>query len=451
MSSEATRSSRVDKPRDRALAVLRAVEQGVFTDALLDETRRLFDARDCAFITELVYGVLRNRERIDWSLNQFSKKPIEKTDDRTRAVLRLGAYQVLFLDRVPVSAAINTSVELAKYYGGSHGYVNGLLRNLDRNRKAVAWPEEPVRCLSVLYSHPLWLVRRWYLRFGAERTETILRENNRPAPLVIRANALKITKQELRASLEAEGATVAEVRYSSAGLEITSSPGIQTLSAYQKGLFIVQDEAAQLVGMMLDARPGEIVLDACAAPGGKATHLAEMMKNEGTLIALESDAKRTQRIRENSDRLGITIIRPALGDASAYRQEASFDKILIDAPCTGLGVLRRHPDGRWNKTERNIRERQLLQKRILDNCSKLLKPGGALVYATCTTEPEENEGAINSFLAEHPAFARDDPRQHLPPAAAKLVDDKGFFRTFPGEPALDGFFGARLVKKNNVD
>jgi 16S rRNA (cytosine967-C5)-methyltransferase len=211
-------------------------------------------------------------------------------------------------------------------------------------------------------------------------------------------------------------------------------------------LFIVQDEAAQLAGMMLGPKPGEAVLDACAAPGGKATHLAEMMRNEGALVALESDARRIERIRENSERLGITIMRPVAGDASRYR-EGAFDKVLVDAPCSGLGVLRRHPDGRWTKAEKSILERQALQKRILANCARLVKPGGVLVYATCTTEPEENEDVVENFLGSDPGFSLDDPRPLLPASAARLVDAGGFFRTFPGEPDLDGFFAARMVKK----
>jgi 16S rRNA (cytosine967-C5)-methyltransferase len=440
--------NRIDKPRQQALEILRSVEDGVFADTLLEQSRHVLDSRDIAFITEIVYGVLRNRERIDWALNRFSKQAVGKTDARTRTILRLGAYQLLFLDRVPASAAINTAVELAKHYGKNPGYVNGLLRNLDRNRNAIAYPgaEDPVRRLSVLYSHPEWLVTRWLSRFGPDTAEAILRDNNRPAPLVIRTNTLKTKREELHASLESDGAKVGEVKYSPAGLALESSPGLRSLSAFRNGWFFVQDEAAQLVGMMLAPKPGETVLDACAAPGGKATHLAELMKNEGTIVALEKDKSRIGRITENSDRLGVAIIRPEVGDASTYH-ESRFDKILIDAPCSGLGVLRRHPDGRWTKTESSIPGRRTLQKKILKNCAGLLKPGGALVYATCTTEPEENEEVIIDFLATHSEFTLDDPRPLLPASAGKLVDDKGFFRTFPGEPGMDGFFAARMARK----
>jgi 16S rRNA (cytosine967-C5)-methyltransferase len=439
-----------DRPREKALEILLRVEGGAFADALVDRARQTFDARDSAFILELVYGVLRNRARLDWILNQFSAQPLTKTDAWTRNILRLGVYQMLFLDKIPVSAAVNTATELAKEQGKKSSYVNGLLRNLDRRRGSIVdpAPHDPIKRLSILYSHPEWLTRRWVKRYGAETAEMLLRENNRPAPLVVRTNTLKTTREQLKASLEAEGAETAETTYSTVGLEIASSPGLRSLTAYEKGWFIVQDQAAQLIGLMLGPRPGETVLDACAAPGGKATHLAELMENRGTLVALESDPGRIGRIRENSERLGIAIITPVLGDAMQYTQ-GEFDKILIDAPCSGLGVLRRHPDGRWNKHERTIGERAAVQRRVLENCAMLLKPGGALVYATCTTEPEENEDVITAFLAgAGGTFTIDDPRPHLPERAAVLVDDKGFFRTFPLEPGMDGFFGVRVVKKS---
>lgn len=440
---------RKDKPREKALEILRSVENGFFADALLEQARRSFEARDSAFILELVYGTLRNRSRLDWALNQLSAQPIHKTDVSTRNILRLGAYQLLFMDRVPASAAVNTATELAKIHGKKQGYVNGLLRNLDRKRDAITYPgpEDPVRQSAVLYSHPEWIVRRWMQRFGIEYATTLLRENNRPAPLVVRTNVLKTTRDGLKASLAAQGAEARETDYSTVGLEIISSPGLRSIPAYDQGWFMVQDQAAQLISLMLSPKPGETVLDACAAPGGKTTHLAELMQNRGTIVALESDPARIRKISENSQRLGITIIVQVQGDATNYGEER-FDKILIDAPCSGLGVLRRHPDGRWNKSERMIHERAQLQRRILENCANLLKPGGVLVYATCTTEPEENEEIITAFLTgAGRAFTIDDPRPYLPRQASVFVDEEGFFHTYPMEPAMDGFCAIRLAKR----
>ncbi len=211
---------------------------------------------------------------------------------------------------------------------------------------------------------------------------------------------------------------------------------------------MVQDQAAQLISLLLSPQPGETVLDACAAPGGKTTHLAELMQDQGAVVALELDASRMVKIRENSRRLGMTSIATVQGDATSYH-EGSYDRVLIDAPCSGLGVLRRHPDGRWNKAEQTVDEHAALQRRILQNCSGLLKPGGTLVYATCTTEPAENDDVIAWFLAgPGSSFQIDDPRPLLPQAAATLVDSRGFFRTVPTAPDMDGFFGVRLVKKS---
>ncbi len=439
-----------DKPREKAVEILCRVEEGSFADTLLEKARASFDSRDSSFILELVYGILRNRARLDRVLDQFSAQPLSKTDSWTRNILRLGAYQMLFLDKVPVSAAVNTSTQLAKEHGGKSGYVNGLLRNLDRKRSRIGDPEpdDPVKRLSILYSHPAWLVGRWVKRYGPQRTEAILHENNLPAPLCIRTNTLRTTRQQLKSLLEAEGATVAETAYSNAGLQILSSRvRLRSFTAYEKGLFIVQDEAAQLVGLLVAPRPGETVLDAAAAPGGKATHLAELMGNKGTIVALESSPERIKKIAENGERLGASIIKPVLGDATTYHQSA-FDRILIDAPCSGLGVLKRHPDGRWNKKENTIREHAGVQRRILENCAELLKQGGALIYATCTTEPEENEDMIDAFLANRSGtFSIDDPRPYLPEPARRLVDDRRFFRTFPEGAGMDGFFGARLIRK----
>ncbi len=439
----------VDEAREKAVEILFFAERGKFVDEIFDRMRPRLSRRDSAFILELIKGVLRNKSYIDYALNVFSSRPVEKADVWTRNILRLGAYQLLFLDRVPPSAAVDTSVEMAKNRGRKPGYVNGLLRNLARNTKAIPLPpkDDIAQYLSIVYSHPVWLVKRWVARYGGDTAERLLSFDNRPAPLTVRTNLLRTSREALAASLVADGAVVKETVYSPFGIEIISSSGLKSLSALEKGWFIMQDEAAQLVSMILSPRPGESVLDACAAPGGKATHIAELMKNSGRVIALEAEAERARRIDENFRRLGIEIIETVIGDAMHY-SDGPFDRILIDAPCSGLGVLKRHPDGRWTKTVTDISRHQALQRRILENCASLIRPGGVIVYSTCTTEPEENEEVIEGFLKESSgAFLLDDPRPYLPDAAGRLVDDKGCFRTWPRVPEMDGFFAARIVRK----
>jgi 16S rRNA (cytosine967-C5)-methyltransferase len=437
-----------DRPRAEALGILVRAETGAQGGSLLEKTRAAYDGRDNAFIAELVYGTLRNRSYLDSVLDRFSAKPLLQTDAWTRNILRMAAYQMLFLDRVPVSAAVNTATELAKVFGKKNSYVNGLLRNLDRKRSSLApsRSDNSAIGLATQYSHPAWLVNRWLSRFGPEKTEAALRANNNHAPLVIRTNTLRATREELRIALAAEGVESRDTKFSPTGIELLSNPVLRDLSSYRSGLFLVQDEAAQLVTLMLSPKPGDFVLDACAAPGGKATHLAELMRNEGIIAALENDRDRIAKIRENSERLGTSIVHPVLGDAASSASNAC-DCILVDAPCTGLGTLRRRPDGRWIKREADIEARAALQRRILAHCSTLLKPGGALVYATCTTEPEENENIVDDILSRFDSLSIDDPRPYLPAAAHLLVESRGFFRTFPEAPDMDGFFGARLVKR----
>lgn len=436
-------------PREAVLNILLKAERGGLAGRLIESLRSLFAPIDNAFLLELVYGVFRNRTYLDYSLNLFSERPVEKTDARTRNILRIGAYQILFLDRVPVRAAVDTSVQLAKRFGGKFGYVNAVLRNMARGIDRIQPPciDDVDRRFSIIYSHPEWLVKRWVLRYGADTAEKLLSSNNKRAPLTIRANTLKISREGLKSELQAEGCIVRDCIYAPTGIEIVSSPGITRLDSFKKGLFLVQDEAAQLVALLLDPLPGETILDACAAPGGKTTQIAELMKNQGRVIALDNDPERLKMLEENIERLGMEIIEPVLGQAYQY-EGGLFDRILIDAPCSGLGVLRRHPDGRWTKTEEAITRHRPLQEMILEACSALLKPGGVLVYATCTTEPEENEDLIAGFISKKRAgFMLDDPRQHLPANAAHLVDGRGFFRTWPNIPMIDGFFAARLIKK----
>ena len=367
--------------------------------------------------------------------------------------MRLGAYQIFFLDRVPASAAVNESVRLAKTLGGKAiaGFVNAVLRAMTR-AETIPLPDpadDPILHLSVKHSHPEWLVKRWLPRLGPEQTIALCAANNEIPPVTVRVNPLKTTRDALSAELKRAGIDVMSCRVSSSGLMLRGVAHLTELPAYQRGEFYVQDEAAQLVGLAVDPKPGERILDACAAPGGKSTHLAELMGDRGEVVAADAGAKRLKRIVENAGRLGHTSIRPVVADVtrdSSALGKTAYDRILVDAPCSGLGILRRNPEAKWYKTEAVIGTMAMLQLKILDKVAPLLKHGGVLVYSTCTTEPEENENIVGSFLARHPDFQIDSLRP-LWPESPGLVTPEGYLNTILNPYQMDHFFAARLIKQ----
>ncbi|MFZ3066482.1 MAG: 16S rRNA (cytosine(967)-C(5))-methyltransferase RsmB [Nitrospirota bacterium] len=436
--------------------LIRLDTKGGFADELLKEVfdTTSFSVLDRAFITEVVYGVLRQRGLLDWIIERFTKKPIKKNSALIRNILRLGAYQLLLLDKVPVSAAVNESVKLAKEKEQrSSGFVNAVLRNIDRERDKIPYPEpeeRPIEFISVRYSHPPWLVKRWIERYGIDKTIELCRLNNEAPPFTIRVNRLKIDREALKEQLKKDIDRIDDCSVSSNGLILKGVSNISENPAFKEGLFYVQDEAAQLVSQILDPKPGEKILDACAAPGGKTTDIAELMENRGEIIALDVNKKGIDLLKENCERLGIGIVKPYLKDAAKDISDIAkekFDKILIDAPCSGLGVIRRHPEGKWQKKEELIFESQKVQKSLIENLSGYLKDGGVLVYSTCSSENEENEDVVEDFLNNYPEFKVDDIKQYLPETGRMLVDEKGFLHTSPLDYKMDGFFAVRLRKQ----
>ena len=412
---------------------------------------------DRAFITETVYGVLRQRSYLDWILDQKMERPFSRLSARLRNLLRIGAYQILFLSKVPDSAAVNEAVKLSRGIGGSRvaGFVNAVLREVARN-PSVSFPEvdaDPVGHITTRYSHPSWLVRRWIRRYEADQVMRLCRANNQKAPLTARANPLLTTPGSLKRSLLEEGVRSESCVLSPVGLKISlqgSGRALSDLAAYRRGEFYIQDEGAQLIGFIVDPKPGERILDACAAPGGKASHMAELMGNRGQIIALDTRKDRLDRLKENIARLGHTIIKPVLADTAQAIENLgtrSFDRILVDAPCSGLGLLRRNPEGRWKKTEELIGQYASLQLRILERVAPLLKPGGVLVYSTCTTEPEENEEVADAFIRAHASYKLGIGRPFLPEAAAGLITKEGFFSTIFNSHQMDSFFAAQMTKE----
>jgi len=444
-------------PRKLAWDVIHRVDrEKTYADILLDQVLRKpsLKEEDRSFITELVYGTLRWRGRLDHVISQFSSKPLNRLDPEILNILRMGAYQLLYL-RTPSSAAVDESVKLSKNFtsGKASGFVNAVLRAMDRDRDNIKFPSrdnDVEAYLSVKHSHPKWMVGMYQKAIGTEETEKLLAANNELPPLTLRVNTIRTTREDLLKNLLIEDGIEAEpTKYSPDGVIIKDAPPVRSLSAFNQGLCIVQDEAAQLVALILDPKPGATVLDTCAAPGGKSTHIASLMKNTGELHALDANQNRITMIEDNARRLGITIIKARRGDASAPLKydRNSFDAILVDPPCSDLGIIRRHPDVKWIKNPDQITELSELQLKILQMAAKYVKPEGAIVYAVCTVTEKENEEVIKNFLETAPSF-------HLERVSEILKDAKdfetpeGFARLQPHKTHTDGFFIARL-KRNS--
>ncbi len=446
----------LEKCRELAVEILLKVEKkNAYADILLDHSlkKASLSSRDRALLTQLVYGALRWRGRIDWYLSQFLHRSLSGTNAYIRNLLRLTLYQLLFLDKVPDYAAVNEGVELAKRHGGARagGLVNGVVRRILREKDKLPDPDpkdDAILYLSVRWSHPDWLVKKWLGYFGREETESLLKADNQESPLTLRANRLKGDRESLREKLRARGFNAAPTRWSPQGIQLKSAGAADQLPGFQEGFFQVQGEASQLIGYLVDPQPGERVLDACAAPGGKTTHLAELMGDNGELIVTDISVKGLEKLKQNVQRLGLTSVRPFAVDVSRGLTGAlalPYDRILVDAPCSGLGTLRSHPEAKWQKDERDIRRLSKLQKKIVRRLSSYLKPGGILVYATCTLTREENEGVVEDFLDHEKGFVLDNARDTLPREAKPMISGK-YFLALPHKHNTDGFFAARMRK-----
>ena len=443
-------------------ALLAIDTAGMLGDDLFDQvsSREALDLRDRAFMVELVRGVLRYRATLDWRLGLLSDRRITKLPTLVQTILRLGAYQLLYLDRVPDSAAVNESVQMTKQQSRRlgrdwSGFVNAVLRALLRSPEP-AWPDagsDPVVALAVRYSCPAWLVERWCRRLGAERAEVLCRASVEAPPLTLRVNTLRTSRSALLADLAAAQVEANPTSVSEVGIQLSRSCAVIDLPGYVEGRFYVEDEAGQLIPLLLDVQPGQRVLDACAAPGGKATHLAALMENQGEIVAVDRVSTRLDLVMANCRRLGVKILMPLAGDlralvgaeiASHPMLSRPFDRILLDAPCSGLGVLRRHPEGKWYKTPESIAQHRRMQVELLAVTSRLLRPGGVLVYSACSIEPEETESIIDEFCQAHHQFQRESIAPWLPPAGLPFVTPRGDLSTMANSKRMDLFFAARV-------
>ena len=428
-------------------------------DFLLDKfSRDNIDApqREQALLRALVFGVLRWRGRLDYIISHFSKTAFDKIDPIVLNILRLALFQIIYLDRIPDSAAVNTAVALAKTSAAPWvaGYVNALLRRAAREYRKVPWPDAeqtPTASLAAEKSFPEWIIRRWLHRYGPINTTHVCDSVNTIAPITVRTNTLRISPAGLMERLAEEAGQVQQTTYAPDGIMIVDpATSIPKLAAFKSGCFQVQDEAAQLVSLLLDPQPGERVLDACAGLGGKTGHIAQLMHNAGGVAALDVNAKKLQRLEVEMQRLGITIVSTHCHDIESDffpEQFMGFDRVLLDAPCSGLGVMRRNPDIKWRAAKRNLAKYKTRQIRLLNSISRVVKPSGILVYAVCSAEPEENELVIDQFLKKHPEFVINKELGQLPDKLRTTAEFSGAFKTYPMLSQMDGFFAIRLQRE----
>jgi 16S rRNA (cytosine967-C5)-methyltransferase len=435
-----------------AEVLLRVERDGAYGNTALEAAlaeRPGIDRRDAALASELVHGVLRRQLALDHALSWVLDRPASQIEFRVLILLRLGAYQIRYLDRVPVHAAVNESVELCKVWGlaRASGLCNAALRRLARDPDPPA-PGDALLRLSIEESHPLWLVQRWVARLGLESARQLCEANNRPAPLMLRINLGRGTVAALEARLrEAHpDAVLSTGRFAPEGIQIAGAGPASELPGYREGLFQVQDEAAQLVSRFCLPLEGA-ALDICAAPGGKACHLAEL--GARSVVAVDLSARKLQRVRSEAARLGLARVFPVTADARSPLplRAGSFSHVLVDAPCSGLGTLRRHPEVRYRRTAEDLGRLASLQWQILLGGVGALAPGGVLVFAVCSNEPEEGEDHLRRLLAERPDLELAEPAAGWASAAGRELARDGTFQSWPHRHGIDGFHAFRVRRR----
>jgi 16S rRNA (cytosine967-C5)-methyltransferase len=443
--------------RIAAYQALRAIadERADLPSALAHSREHLADERDRALAAEIVTGSLRWQRSLDHLVEHFANRPLAKVDRDVLHILRLSLYQLLPLDRVPASAVVDDAVDLTRHArkGSASGFVNAVLRSALRQRSRLPFPPRPasdaareaaLAYLGVTHSHPDWLVARWLDRVGLDAAERWVRFNNETPRLTLRANTLRAARDVVAAALGDAGVETEPARYAPDGLTVTAG---NALRSTPDGSFLVQDEASQLVAVAAGARPGERVLDLCASPGGKTVAMAADMGDRGLVVSCDVRAKRVNLLRETVRVSGAACVRIARVPASgALPFMPVFDRVLVDAPCSGLGTIRRDPDIRWRRHERELHTLAADQLVLLDRAASVVRPGGHLVYATCSSEPEENEGVVDAFLARHRDFTLTDLRTSGAPSLRPLLDDRGVLRTLPFAHGLEAFYAAVVVR-----
>ena len=435
----------IDKTREVALKVLYKIDkEQAYSNIELNEqirqNRKNLDEKDIGLISELVYGVTTWRLTLDEIIKKYSKIKLKKISPWIINILRMGIYQIIFLDKIPKSAAVNESVNLAKRYGhsSSSNFVNAILRKVEKTDYDDFFEiEDDIDRISKTTSMPKWIVEELVKENGIKIAEQICKNSNLKPNITIRVNRLKIAKKELIQKLEQKGIECKEPENEEMNTQdfliLSKVKNIENLQEFKDGFFTIQDLSAGQAAKILDPRPGEMVLDACSAPGGKTTYLAELMENKGKIKAWDIHEHRTKLVEQNANRLGINIIETQVKDATQYDKnlDEKFDKILLDVPCLGIGVIKRKPDIKWQRKPEDIEEITLIQRKILENCSKYLKKGGTLVYSTCSILKEENEEIVMKFLSENKQFE---------------IDGENMVNILPNKEK-DGFFICKIYRK----
>jgi len=428
--------------RGAAFAVIRRVfEDGAYADRALHAEAEGLAPRERALATRLAYGTVQRKATLDHVIQTLARRPTAKLEPAVLAALRLGVFQLAFMDRVPAHAAVGESVELAKRHSrGGAGLVNAVLRRAATEARPLidALPDRTPDEAALRHSHPVWIAELWFTQLGADAARALMASGNEPAEPAIRANTLKTTVAALAAQLPAEPADLPEALVFTRPFDAFASP------LWTDGLFMPQSRAAQAVSRALEPQPGEAVLDLCAAPGAKTTHLAALIEDTGTVTAVERHPGRADALRRTASRMGATCVEVVTADA-AEPHEGTCDRVLVDPPCSDLGTLAARPDARWRKEPHDVDALAALQARILERGADAVKAGGVLVYSTCTISPRENEGQIEAFLGRHADFQLDDMPSDLPvwdhPTVPRVR------QTLPHRDGTDGFFIARMRKR----
>ena len=437
--------------RGLAVKILNRVERtDAYLERLLDNEMKNAELSgpDKALLYEIVHGVVRWMGRLDWILNGFYKGTFSKAIPNLKNGLRVALYQIMFLDRVPDYSAVNEAVEFVKKLQGTKpaGLTNAVLRNIIRSKDSIRYPdpeEDLIGYLSAYYSHPSWMVKRYVERFGRTETEELLFANNEKPYLTLRLNALRVQPEEFKTLLESVNLRFSPGKYLPEFFKLQNLTNITAWEYFTRGYFNIQDESAGLACRLLGVADGMKVLDLCAAPGGKTAYIAALMHNTGKIVAIDRFESRLKLLRRNMQRLGMSNIQTVETDALEYN-ENHFDRVLADVPCTGSGTLTKKPDIKWKKDLFTLREMNDIQYKLLCKAGELVKPGGVVVYSTCSIEPEENKDIVEKFLSNNPDFHLESAKGRFPD---EILDENGCIQTYPQRHKMDGAFAAKLVKK----